>query len=379
MRSWATKVAGQRDHSVLGRASDGMTVRQALELVAQRKAELRRNAGLATAPASQGPRTAFSKAIEVYLSKQEEEGGKNLARKRMHMRLHLVPYFHDIAVGLLNDERLKVYRQHRRQEKASDSTINRELASLSHFVNWCASGDRKWIPRGHCTIPRTREDMQQREVLTGEEGERLLEAALHDVDPLCYLFVAVCVLSPMRHSEILRMRWEDIDAALGLIRIPRAKAGARQQHVPPRLLDILEAARLRASDPQGWVFPNRRPAQATHEHVTTLGRAFKRVARAAGLDPARVTPHLLRHSAASRLAAHGLGEFMLMKITGHKSASMARRYVHLHGPQVQAAAALLDAGSSPRNSPDIPPSSSGAESALPQTGAQVIAFPKKVG
>jgi integrase len=371
-------VGGERDHSVLGRSSDGMSWRQAQEIVARRKADLRRNAGLAEAPASRGPRMPFRQAIELYLAQGEKTGMKNLGRRAMHARRHLIPHFKDLAIGLLSEERLQIYRQQRRQAGASDRTGNRELATLSHFLNWCATGDRKWLPHRHCAIPRTPEAKLWRDVLSAAERQALLQAALADASPLCFAFVAFLVNSPMRHAEILRARYGWIDWTNHLLNVSQAKGGPRPQPLTPELVAILAQLRQGAADPQGFIFPARRPRFAKQGHVTTMARDFRRVVERAGLDPKRVTPHLCRHTAATLLAGAGVDAFTLQKVTGHKTLAVAQWYVHVYGQQIKAAAAHLGLGLE-RNSPDFPPRPEAASGAAVKETAQVIGFRKKSG
>jgi integrase len=368
-------VGGRRCRDVLGRQSDGMTLRRALEAAQARRGEARRNLGLIQPPATEGPRTPFRRAAEAYLLAQVATGARNVRRKAYHLKARLIPYFGERAIGSLTEEDLHAYRVLRRAENASDATINREMSSLSHMLAWTASGTRKWIPKGHVAIPKTPETRKWREVLCPAEIEALLTAARGDLDPLCYLFCCILVSVPLRHTEALRIRYTDIDWEHAVIHIGRAKSGPRVQPVPPALIEILAEARKRVPDPDGWLFPNRRPAQAKAPHVTTMGRAFKRAVTAAKLDSKRVVPHLCRHTGISTLASLGVGTFVLQQVSGHKTAQVVERYVHLHGPQIRAAIAPLGANLLRRSPESHPP----AGRASPGEAAQIIEFPKKAG
>ena len=49
----------------------------------------------------------------------------------------------------------------------------------------------------------------------------------------------------------------------------------------------------------------------------------------AGLDPSRVVPHTMRHTAITRVAEAAHGDIAtLQKFSGHKSIQMVMRYVH---------------------------------------------------
>ena len=55
--------------------------------------------------------------------------------------------------------------------------------------------------------------------------------------------------------------------------------------------------------------------------------AVKRLARAAGIDPSTVSGHSLRAGLATSAAKAGKSERAIMKQTGHRSATMMRRYI----------------------------------------------------
>ena len=59
----------------------------------------------------------------------------------------------------------------------------------------------------------------------------------------------------------------------------------------------------------------------------SVARAVKRAAARAGLDPARFSGHSLRAGLATSAAKAGKSERAIMKQTGHRSATMVRRYI----------------------------------------------------
>jgi integrase len=162
-----------------------------------------------------------------------------------------------------------------------------------------------------------------------------------DQDPTTWLFVAIAMGTGMRHSEILRIRWEDIDAESRRIYIGKAKAGQREQPIPPALASRLIREREQRDDQEGWLFPTT-TANAKHPHRQSMAEQFARAVKRAKLDTTKVTPHILRHTAITGLVRAGVDLPTIQRISGHKTLAMVLRYTHLSDDHIDQAVAKLD-------------------------------------
>ena len=106
-------------------------------------------------------------------------------------------------------------------------------------------------------------------------------------------------------------------------------------------------------DASGWVFPTLIPGQSKSGHRTNMARPFARAVVRAGLDPDKVTPHTMRHTAITRLVKAGVDLPTIQKISGHKTLSMVLRYVHIHGEHVDAAIRAIDTDNLGRVAPEL--------------------------
>jgi len=270
----------------------------------------------------------------------EEIGGKGITDKRRHLDQRLVPYFKDQRADRLTAFGVQHYIKQRLGEGAKQATVNRELSTLSHMLRRMA--EWKWIkPDAVPKIVKGDEPRKKIVVLTVPDQQKLMQAAIGDQDPYCWLFVAFGLNTGMRHSEILRVQWRDIDFEQRRIYIAKAKAGQREQPITTALADLLKKERDQRGDSQGYIFA---VTGMDGEIVPRqrMARQFERAVTRAKLDPRKVTPHVMRHTAITQLVKAGVDLPTIQKISGHKTLAMVMRYVHLSGDHIDSAIAALD-------------------------------------
>ncbi|MDO9490189.1 MAG: site-specific integrase [Sphingomonadaceae bacterium] len=345
---------GARIHRVVGRESEGVTREQAERLIEKLRTEARE--GRLSLPKGRKLHLSFAEAATKYIERLEATDGKNLKPKRRHLRNHLTPYFGTLRLDRLTEFGLKQYRKKRREAGAADSTINREMATLSHLLRSAASKDWRWIkPEDVPLIPKEHEAQQPMVVLTDEQANRVMGGAIADQDGLTYLFVAFGLNTAMRHREILSARFDQIDAEGLRIHVPLAKAGSRDQPITAELVELLKARReqLPDSERDGWIFPTAIPKQAKQGHRTRMDRQFERAVTRAGLDPRAVTPHTMRRTAITKLIMAGVDLPTAQRISGHRTLAMLLRYFHAVGSHVNKGAAVLGFGISGAITPEL--------------------------
>lgn len=141
----------------------------------------------------------------------------------------------------------------------------------------------------------------------------------------------------LRISELLALPPSAVTAGEPAILV-RGKGG-KERIVPLSTPALAAAERLLAGrDKKGrWLFPGRDPRRP----MTRQGLALllKQAALAAGLDPALVSPHVLRHSFATHLLANGADLRSLQTLLGHSAIATTEIYTHLTTERLQAAVA----------------------------------------
>ena len=109
-------------------------------------------------------------------------------------------------------------------------------------------------------------------------------------------------------------------AALARYRAARSRGRAREGRPPAR--------------ESRWLFPSR--SQSGHLTRQRVGQLLKGLAIEAGIDPAKVSPHVLRHAFASHLLAHGADLRSVQKMLGHADISTTQIYTHVLDERLKA-------------------------------------------
>ena len=99
-------------------------------------------------------------------------------------------------------------------------------------------------------------------------------------------------------------------------------------------LEVRDAGRSSAAAAH-WLFPSGRG----HLSRQSLALSLKELAARAGIAPARVSPHVLRHAFASHMLARGADLRTLQKLLGHEDISTVQIYTHVVDESVRRALA----------------------------------------
>ena len=313
-------VDGVRVHRVIGLANkDGVTRSDAERFIQMKRAEALE--GRLQLPKGRKTHICFNKAADLYLEREEETGGRNLKEKTRMLKRHLKPFFKDMRLDKISEFTLGKYKKHRLGQGAAPGTVNHELKTLSHLFTRAASPAWRWIKEPPCKIEKLDEGEGRVVTLNDEEIDALIEAAIADQDGDVWLFILYGLNTSMRHREILKSRFDQIDWERRRQHIQEAKAGARWQPLTSELIDILKNEREMREDQDGWIFPAK-SSTAKHPYRDRVSRGFKRAVERAGLDPSKITPHVMRHTAATRLIEGGADMITAAKVTGHKTPRM---------------------------------------------------------
>ncbi len=207
--------------------------------------------------------------------------------------------------------------------KRSNATINRYMASLS-IVLTKATREWEWIEENPMfKVTKKKEARGRIRFLSDEERANLLKECENASNPLIYLIVVVALSTGARYSEIINLKWDNVDFKKRMFYFMDTKNGEnRAVPISSKAHDLLlEHSKVRKLNSK-LVFP-----RADGKKTTDIRWHWEEAIKRAKLEDFRF--HDLRHSAASNLAMSGASLLEIAEVLGHKTMSMVKRYSHL--------------------------------------------------
>jgi integrase len=261
----------------------------------------------------------FSQWAETYLQLEEVKSLRSYKDRVETVRYQLIPFFGRKELSDITAEDIENYRNQRKLRNGKEpslQTINNDHTMLKHMLS---VADRKGLLQMNVAkkvrMPDPKNERDR--VLTKEEWERLVEAASPHIQPQ----LSIAYHLGMRLGEILKLTWDRVDLEAGFIKLGSrdTKTGdSRLVPMTPTIQQMLKELSKVKSLLTNRVFLYK--GRAVGEIKTAVKTAIKR----AGIHDFRF--HDLRHCAATNFRRAGVDTVTAMKIVGHKSDKMHRRY-----------------------------------------------------
>ncbi|MFQ5917359.1 MAG: tyrosine-type recombinase/integrase [Candidatus Binatia bacterium] len=271
-------------------------------------------------------RLTFDDMVKDLENEYRVNNKRSLSTIQNHVR-HLRGFFGmDRAVDI-GPDRILAYQLHRQGEKASRATVNREIACLGRMLSWAVELKKlSFRPRFKML-----------------DGERVRQGFLEHGDYLTLLSNLPDYLKPLveflyysgwRKGSACNLEWRDVDVEGRTARLRIENSKNKEPWIVPlagRLWDIIEGQlRDRRLDCR-YVF------HCDGRQIGDFKKSWKTACKNSGLGRMElqengrekyvgIIPHDLRRCTARNLSRANVPEQLAMKITGHKTNSMYRRY-----------------------------------------------------
>lgn len=276
------------------------------------------------ADATKRPDTAeIAEAVAAHLVRCE---GKASLPAMKYAWAALKPTFGALRIDQITPERCLTYRRTRKRQGVSDGTVIKELAFLRSAVKRTANGASARFEMPASPPPTER-------WITEDEAEALMGEL---TDPHLRLFTILALTTAARSGAILDLTWDRVDMTRRQIALGKAQEGRKRRAVVP-VNDTAFAALQAAQSVSTCEFV----VEYAGRQIKSIKKGFREAAKRAGLDD--VTPHVLRHTAATWMVQKGIPIEQVAKYLGHSDPRITYRVYAKHAPDyLKAAAAAVE-------------------------------------
>ena len=276
----------------------------------------------------------FDRYMSEYARKHKKASSAAHDGRMVEKRLR--PAFGPKKVGSVTRQQVRAFHS---KFESTPYEANRLLALMSKIFSFAAD-DLEWIYRGNHPVKGIKRfgEKKRRRYLSQRELARLGEALAKAEDgelnkPISTYAVAMIrllILTGARHSEILRLKWSEVNFERHCLELTDSKTGEKEVFLPPAALQVLADLPHVEGNPHAIV--GGRPGA----HLVNIKDPWSVIRSAAGLDDARL--HDLRHSFASVGARGGMSLPVIGALLGHRETATTARYAHLSDDPLRTAA-----------------------------------------
>jgi integrase len=207
----------------------------------------------------------------------------------------------------------------------SAADINRTLAALSSACSFAVK-ELGWLDRNPLElVTKPPENKGRARFLAEDELPRFLDQCRQSHNEHLYLAVLIALTTGARQSEVMGLRWPQIDLVHRTATLHDTKnSDSRLLPLSGEVLGLLrERSQLQVAGEER-LFP---PKPGSKSPYLDLRAPFNAALKASGIGDFHW--HDLRHTAASYLMMGGIDPLMIAKILGHRTMAMVSRYAHL--------------------------------------------------
>jgi integrase len=251
---------------------------------------------------------------------------------------HLVRLLGDRQASRLTRGDVEAYRTQRQVETTQrggapfPGTLDRKVDLLKRILDYAAACGRL-TENPVSSVKLLRVPNVRRVVLDEEAFQRIHAAAEPWLQPILLLAFD----SGMRKSEVLNLRWSQLDLRAGAVRLEAGDTKTEEPRVvylTSRVLEMLAGLprQLRSE----FVFVN----PTTGKTWADIQGAFERAREASGMKGIWV--HDLRRSFVTLARRSGLPESVVARFSGHRSAAVFKRYNIVEEQDLKTAVGVLN-------------------------------------
>jgi len=227
----------------------------------------------------------------------------------------------------VGEEDIKAYLFQLNKKQFQPSSVNRKLSSLRQFFKFLLTEEliiedpMKFVHyhRKKRSLPKVVDEETVMKLRNATSSPGYQDKIRTDL--ILYLLYG----SGLRVSELIEIKRSSVVNSK-FIRI--LGKGSKERIVPlaGRVMSIIEEW-IGMCEPSIWLFPSTNP----DKHITRqrIFQILKEIAAISGVDPTKISPHVLRHAFATHILDNGADLLSVKKMLGHRCISTTEIYTHV--------------------------------------------------
>lgn len=192
-------------------------------------------------------------------------------------------------------------------------------SAIKMFYNICLGQKNKFK-----YIPYAKKNAKLPIVLSVDEIQRMFDVCENKKHKVILALLYSCSL---RVSELINLKWKDIDRSRMIINIIQAKGNKdRQVGLNESLIKLLTDY---YHEYKSVIYVLNGQSDAAQYSERSVGEVIKQLAARAGIENKRVYTHLMRHTSATHMVEAGTDINLIQKLLGHSNVKTTNIYLHI--------------------------------------------------
>jgi len=272
--------------------------------------------------------------FEIYVKNNNKHS--EIISKESILRVHLVPFFGNIAIEDINNQIVEKYKREKMKTSICNKTINNQLAVLRKCLDTAVEWE---ILENMPKIKRLKTPPSKFHYLQENECELLLKNANGNLKDMILLGLR----TGLRFGEIIALTWEDVDFNRKMLSINKSISKGllgttksnRNRYLPLslQLCKMLENKKRIGE----YIFSSKDKKALNQARYCKL---LHKVCKQIGIK--KIGWHVLRHTFASHLIQKGVSLKAVQELLGHSDIQTTMRYAHLNSDNLRAAIDVLE-------------------------------------
>lgn len=311
------RVHGRDERVILGRYPE-ISIENARKLALKAKAEIAQGIDPNEEKKKLRADITFGELFQEFMERYSKKHKKSWAYDEREVQKFLSHWFKR-RISQISKQEIQLLHEKIHDQNGlyqANRLLERIRAIYNKAIEW------GWDGTNPTTGIKKYKEKSRDRFLRSDELPRFFAALAEEENETARDYIMISLLTGARKSNVLAMKWDEINFSLGEWQIPETKNGdSHRIPLSPAIMEILAHRKTYANNK--YVFPG----SGTTGHLADPKKAWQRILKSAEIEDLRL--HDLRRTLGSWMAASGATTAIIGKTLAHKSQQATKIYERL--------------------------------------------------